>query len=158
MHIIQAKLVGGKCPWRRRRRPEYAGGALVISPRFIGHTIICVGGDGLPVGLAAYGPALTAIVRQIGGDRRAYIERAGRSRATGVFPLRFAGQTIVSPGYFRETTAELLRLVPRYGFDWKIVTFEERRERIKSVRELSRVLRHHCRPLGLRHRPRAHKE
>src|SRR5271165_6044798 len=98
VHIVQAKSVGGECPRRRRRAPEYAGGTLVVSARFIGHPVICRGGDALPVAFAAYGPALTAIIRQIGGDRRASIERAGRSRTAGVFPLCFAGQAIVTPG------------------------------------------------------------
>ena len=96
VHIVQAKPVGRKCTGRRRRGPEYASGTLVISPKFIGHIAICRGGDALPITLAAYGPALTAIIRQIGGDRGANIERASRSRATGVLPLCFGGQTNAS--------------------------------------------------------------
>lgn len=76
------------------------------------------------------------------------------SCTTGIFPFCFTGEAVGSLGMLSQALTKFNRILPSHSFDWKTITFNCRRIRIRFTVDLRE--RSYCSLLGLGHRILAH--
>ena len=120
VHVVQAEPVPRERSGAGCRAPENPDGTLAVGTRDVFDAVVVIGGDALAVTVSAHGPACAAIIRQIGGDCRPYMERTGAAGATGIFPFGLARQPVIAARNPGETPAILNHLDPADAFDRQI--------------------------------------